>query len=156
MSVRQRYMLEYTLLGIVAATAIVLGAREPVQHLGTAQAASNQFSVWTIFSGNLLTVLCILLGSIFSGGFLGAIILFVNLLFYGRVLKIYAHASIWTAIFPWLEFIALVIAAQIGSDLFWSLIRGWPFSARRILLSATICPVLLLIAALIEGGILHV
>lgn len=155
MRVYQRYVLEYILLGLVATLGIVLGARDPM-HLGAPHATSGQFSIGTIFVGNLLTVVCILVGSMFSGGFLGVIIIFVNMLFYGRVLHAYTQTSLWTAIFPWLEFVALLIATQVGSDVFWSLLRGWPLSLRRVALWTAMCPLLLFAAALIEGGILHV
>ncbi len=49
MQVYRRITLEYIFLGSIAIVGLILGIHDPIQHLGTAHAPGNQFSVWTIF-----------------------------------------------------------------------------------------------------------
>jgi uncharacterized membrane protein SpoIIM required for sporulation len=118
--------------------------------------ASQQFTILSIFLNNFLTMLSVLLASLFSGGLVGLLILFLNLFTYGRFVYIYSHASVWTAIFPWLEILALIIAAQVGTHVCWSLLLRIQMQQRILIFSIAISILLLTIAAFIEGGILRV
>nr|BBH92768.1 hypothetical protein KTA_09670 [Thermogemmatispora argillosa] len=152
----RRYLLEYALLAAIALSALILGVQWPIEDWPAASAPEGQFSLWFILGSNLLLILCIALGSALTGGFMGGCVIFENLFVYGRVLHLYWHDSPLAAAFPWFEFSALIIATQVGLDLFWSLLRGWPIHLKTVYLLLSVCLFLLMAAAIIEGGMLHV
>ena len=155
MSIQRRLFLQYTVLLCVTAAGILLGSWHPIGPLPAAQAVRHLYSITWLFSGNTAITLIILLCSAFTGGAVGLIVLFSNAFLYGTVLAIYSQ-SFWSAIFPCLEMIALMIAIQVGTDIFWSLLLKWRIHLKLTVLSGLASLFLLGLAALIEGGILHV
>ncbi len=156
MTLGRRLSLEYAVLLSTIIIGIVLGSQHPVTDLQRAHPAQHMFSIFWLFSGNTVIILGMLLSSVFTGGVVGVLVLFVNALLYGSFLSIYNHDSLWSSIFPWMEIIALMIAIQVGADVFWSLLLKWSLHPRLIVVSIGISILLLMIAASIEGGVLNV
>ena len=152
----KRYICEYLIFVLVVITAVVLGTLSSPPHLESAHGANGHYSLFVIFGENLLIILGVLLANMFSGGLAGAIIIFLNIFLYGRFFQIYYRSSILVALFPWFEFISIVIAAQVVADIFWSLMFGQTIRVKVIFFSLSCCAVLLFIAAFIESDILHV
>lgn len=156
MKIGRRLPIEYAVLLCIIAIGTALGSQHPTIDVHGSHAAQHMFSIFGLFSGNTVIILGMLLGSVFSGGIVGIIVLFVNALLYGSFLSIYNHDSLWSAAFPWLEIAALTIAIQVGADVFWSLLLKWPIHPRLVTILLSTSILLLAIAAFIEGGILHV
>lgn len=156
MSIGRRLLLEYGVLLITVALGTILGSQHPALGVHCMHVAHHTFSILWLFSGNTVIILGILLSSVFTGGIVGMVALFINALLYGSVLSIFNHDSLWSAIFPWVEIVALIIAIQVGADVFWSLLLKWRIHPKLITVLLSTSVLLLVIAAFIEGGILNV
>ena len=75
-----RIALEFTLLISIALIAVLQGARHPIEAQGGPVGTDAQISIIAIFFHNFFTLLGVLAGSLFSGGLVGIIRSFRNVL----------------------------------------------------------------------------
>lgn len=154
-NVLYRNVLEYSILIAMNAMAIAMGLHHPIPIAVRNHPMLGKYSMLFIFVHNTAYTVAIFLGSALTGGLMGAVASFFNALSYGESLHFYSSNPV-AATFPWGEMMALMIASQVGGDIFWSVWKSLPFSSRGWLVASGLCLTLLAIAAYMEGVLLHV
>lgn len=150
-----RNAVEYSILIAMNAMAIVIGLHHPIPIAVRHHPILGKYSMLFIFVHNTAYTAAIFLGSALTGGLMGAVAGFLNALSYGESLHFYMSNPV-AATFPWGEIMSLMIATQVGGDIFWSVWKSLPFSSRGWLMALGLCLTFLAIAAYMEGGLLHV